>query len=151
LALGLRQRCGLPGSCGCRDRSAARADHNRGRRRPTDAGVDSASARSGPEQAGLQPQHLGLRGRRSADRRDAARAERRQDVCDWVDTEDLFNVHKQGILSALTQAGYIDARSRRKLVYAIFLRDVPLSPDFHQFFNANNDQGAIAAACQQGY
>jgi D-alanyl-D-alanine carboxypeptidase len=58
---------------------------------------------------------------------------------------------KQGILSALTQAGYIDARSGRKLVYAIFLRDVPLSPDFHQFFNASNDQGAIAAAFQQGY
>ncbi len=58
---------------------------------------------------------------------------------------------KQGILSALTQAGYIDAKSGRKLVYALFLRDLPLSPDLHEFLQANNDQGAIAAAFQQGY
>lgn len=57
----------------------------------------------------------------------------------------------QGIMSALTQAGYIDAHSGRKLVYALFLRDLALSPDFKQFYEADEDQGAIAAAFQEGY
>lgn len=58
---------------------------------------------------------------------------------------------EQAIMSALTQAGYIDAASGRRLVYALFLRDVPLSPDLHEFEEADKDQGAIAAAIQQGY
>lgn len=57
----------------------------------------------------------------------------------------------QGILSAITQAGYIDAQSGRRLVYAMFLRDLALSPDFSQFTAADHDQGTIAAAFQQGY
>jgi serine-type D-Ala-D-Ala carboxypeptidase/endopeptidase (penicillin-binding protein 4) len=58
---------------------------------------------------------------------------------------------KQAIMSALTQAGYIDAASGRKLVYALFLRDLPMSPDLKEFEEADKDQGAIAAAIQQGY
>lgn len=54
-------------------------------------------------------------------------------------------------MSALDQAGYIDAHSGRKLVYAIFLRDVPLSPDLRQFREAETDQGALAAAFQEAY
>lgn len=57
----------------------------------------------------------------------------------------------QGILSALTQAGYIDAKSGRRLVYSLFLRDVPLGPTLEEFFEADEDEGRIAAAIQQGY
>ena len=57
----------------------------------------------------------------------------------------------QGILSALTQAGYIVADSGRKLVYAMFLRDLSLSQDFKQFYAADEDHGAIAAAFQEGH
>jgi D-alanyl-D-alanine carboxypeptidase/D-alanyl-D-alanine-endopeptidase (penicillin-binding protein 4) len=58
---------------------------------------------------------------------------------------------EQGILSALTQAGYIDAKSGRTLVFAIFLRDLSVGPDFSGFFPANTDEGRIAAAFQEGY
>ncbi len=57
----------------------------------------------------------------------------------------------QGIMSALTQAGYIDAASGRRLVYSLWVRDVPLSADFHEFQAADIDQGRIAAAFQEGY
>lgn len=58
---------------------------------------------------------------------------------------------EQGILSALTQVAYIDAQSGRKLVSALFLRDLSLGTDIEQFFAAGDDQGAILAAIQQGY
>ena len=57
----------------------------------------------------------------------------------------------QALMTALTQAGYIDARSGRKLVYALFLRDLPLSGNLEEFFAADEDQGRLAAALQQGY
>jgi PBP4 family serine-type D-alanyl-D-alanine carboxypeptidase len=57
----------------------------------------------------------------------------------------------QGILSAFTQAGYIDAKSGRRLAYALFLRDLSLSPDFSEFTAADDDEGAIAAAFQEGF
>ncbi|HEY8582856.1 MAG TPA: D-alanyl-D-alanine carboxypeptidase, partial [Capillimicrobium sp.] len=56
----------------------------------------------------------------------------------------------RGVMSALTQAGYIDAASGRQLVYALFVRDVPLSPDLAEFKSADLDQGRIAAALQGG-
>jgi serine-type D-Ala-D-Ala carboxypeptidase/endopeptidase (penicillin-binding protein 4) len=56
----------------------------------------------------------------------------------------------QGILLAKTQVGYIDAKSGRQLVYAIFLNDTPfLSVD--DFIAADHDVAAIAAAFQEGY
>src|SRR4051794_7711065 len=58
---------------------------------------------------------------------------------------------QQAIASAITQAGYIDAKSGRKLVFSLFLRDLPLSPDLSEFFAADEDQGRLAAAFQQGY
>jgi serine-type D-Ala-D-Ala carboxypeptidase/endopeptidase (penicillin-binding protein 4) len=58
---------------------------------------------------------------------------------------------KQGIISALTQAGYIDAKSGRKLVYAMFLRDLPLGTDATAFETADHQQGEIAAAFWAGY
>jgi D-alanyl-D-alanine carboxypeptidase/D-alanyl-D-alanine-endopeptidase (penicillin-binding protein 4) len=57
----------------------------------------------------------------------------------------------QAIASAITQAGYINAKSGRKLTYALFLRDLSLSPDLKEFFAADEDQGKLAAAFQQGY
>ena len=57
----------------------------------------------------------------------------------------------RGIFSAITQAGYINARSGRKLIYALFLRDLPVSPDLHEYIAADSDQGAIAAAFQENY
>ncbi len=49
----------------------------------------------------------------------------------------------RGILSAITQAGYIDAHSGRKLIFGLFLRDLPISPDVHEFAEADDAQGAI--------
>ena len=53
--------------------------------------------------------------------------------------------------SAMTEAGYIDAASGRKLAFALFLRDVSLGADLHEFFDADHDLGAILAAIQQSY
>jgi serine-type D-Ala-D-Ala carboxypeptidase/endopeptidase (penicillin-binding protein 4) len=56
----------------------------------------------------------------------------------------------QGILMAKTQVGYIDAKSGRQLVYAVFLNNTPfLSVD--DFSTADHDVAAVAAAIQQGY
>jgi D-alanyl-D-alanine carboxypeptidase/D-alanyl-D-alanine-endopeptidase (penicillin-binding protein 4) len=56
----------------------------------------------------------------------------------------------QGILMAKTQVGYIDAKSGRQLIYAVFLNDSPfLSVD--DYSAADHDVAAIAAAIQQGY
>jgi len=57
----------------------------------------------------------------------------------------------QAVASAITQAGFIDAKSGRKLVFSLFLRDLSLSPDLSEFFAADEDQGKLAAAFQQGY
>jgi D-alanyl-D-alanine carboxypeptidase/D-alanyl-D-alanine-endopeptidase (penicillin-binding protein 4) len=57
----------------------------------------------------------------------------------------------RGILAGLSQAGYIDAHSGRRLVYAEFLRDLPLASDFGGFYAARDDQGRIAAAFQEGW
>jgi serine-type D-Ala-D-Ala carboxypeptidase/endopeptidase (penicillin-binding protein 4) len=57
----------------------------------------------------------------------------------------------QAVASAITQAGYINAKSGRKLTYSLFLRDLALSPDLKEFFAADEDQGRLAAAFQQGY
>jgi D-alanyl-D-alanine carboxypeptidase len=56
----------------------------------------------------------------------------------------------QGILMAKTQVGYIDAKSGRHLVYAVFLNNTPfLSVD--DFSTADHDVAAVATAIQQGY
>jgi D-alanyl-D-alanine carboxypeptidase/D-alanyl-D-alanine-endopeptidase (penicillin-binding protein 4) len=57
---------------------------------------------------------------------------------------------EQVIFSALTQVGYIDAKSGRKLAYSLFLRDLPVT-NIEDFTAADADEGAIAAAIQQGY
>jgi D-alanyl-D-alanine carboxypeptidase/D-alanyl-D-alanine-endopeptidase (penicillin-binding protein 4) len=59
----------------------------------------------------------------------------------------------QALLYAKTEVGYIDAKSGRKLVYAVFLNDVPIAGNnFAQaLFTADHDLSSIAAAIQQGY
>lgn len=59
----------------------------------------------------------------------------------------------QALLVAKTEVGYIDAKSGRKLVYAVFLNDVPIGESgvAQTFFTADHDLASIAAAIQQGY
>jgi D-alanyl-D-alanine carboxypeptidase/D-alanyl-D-alanine-endopeptidase (penicillin-binding protein 4) len=59
----------------------------------------------------------------------------------------------QVLLVAKTEVGYIDAKSGRKLVYAVFLNDVPIGAGgiAQTFFTADRDLSSIAAAIQQGY
>jgi serine-type D-Ala-D-Ala carboxypeptidase/endopeptidase (penicillin-binding protein 4) len=60
----------------------------------------------------------------------------------------------QGLLTARTLVGYAEAGSGRRLVIAIMLRDVPVSSPqdlLPMVETATADQGALAAAIQQGY
>jgi D-alanyl-D-alanine carboxypeptidase/D-alanyl-D-alanine-endopeptidase (penicillin-binding protein 4) len=60
----------------------------------------------------------------------------------------------QGLLTARTLVGYVEAESGRRLVIAIMVRDVPVSSlqDLLPMVEtATADQGALAAAIQQGY
>lgn len=59
----------------------------------------------------------------------------------------------QAMLYAKTEVGYIDAKSGRKLVYAIFLNDIPIAGGdvAKTLFAADRDLSSIAAAIQQGY
>src|SRR5262245_22705772 len=56
----------------------------------------------------------------------------------------------QGIITAKTQEGYIDAKSGRQLVYAVFLGTAPYAT-FDDFVMADHDVAAIAAAFREGY
>jgi D-alanyl-D-alanine carboxypeptidase/D-alanyl-D-alanine-endopeptidase (penicillin-binding protein 4) len=56
----------------------------------------------------------------------------------------------QGIITALTLAGYADTAAGRQVGFAIFLRDLAFR-SFDEFFAARDDQGAIAVAIQQAY
>ena len=53
-------------------------------------------------------------------------------------------------LTGLTQVGYIDAASGRRLTYAVMVNNVPLA-EVLDFFDSDADQGAIAAALQANY
>ena len=59
----------------------------------------------------------------------------------------------QVYLPAKTQVGYIEARSGRRLVYGVFLNDIPTTAAdaFDAFSTADHDEGAIVAAIQQSY
>jgi serine-type D-Ala-D-Ala carboxypeptidase/endopeptidase (penicillin-binding protein 4) len=59
----------------------------------------------------------------------------------------------QFYLAAKTQVGYIDAKSGRKLTYAVFVNNVPLTAEtiFERFTTADHDIGTIVAAIQQAY
>jgi D-alanyl-D-alanine carboxypeptidase/D-alanyl-D-alanine-endopeptidase (penicillin-binding protein 4) len=56
----------------------------------------------------------------------------------------------QGVLTAKTQTGYIEAKSGRQLVYAVFLNSAPFH-GFDDMHAADADVAAIAAAIQQAY
>jgi D-alanyl-D-alanine carboxypeptidase/D-alanyl-D-alanine-endopeptidase (penicillin-binding protein 4) len=57
---------------------------------------------------------------------------------------------EQGIVTALSLAGYADTASGRRVAFAIFLRDLPFRT-LADLSAARNDQGALAVAIQQGY
>ena len=59
----------------------------------------------------------------------------------------------QLMLYAKTEVGYIDAKSGRKLVYAVFLNDIPIAGGdvAKTLFAADRDLSAIAASIQQNY
>ncbi|MBV8354719.1 MAG: hypothetical protein JO101_05335, partial [Candidatus Eremiobacteraeota bacterium] len=59
----------------------------------------------------------------------------------------------QAYLPAKTQVGYIEAKSGRRLVYGVFLNDIPTTPAnaFEAFTTADHDEGAIVSAIQQSY
>ncbi|APD47738.1 D-alanyl-D-alanine carboxypeptidase/D-alanyl-D-alanine-endopeptidase [Synechococcus sp. SynAce01] len=56
-------------------------------------------------------------------------------------------------IPAKTQVGYIEAASGRRLVYALYLNNVPTSPDtlLSSFETADRDLAAIAAAFQEAF
>jgi len=56
----------------------------------------------------------------------------------------------QAVLLAKTQVGYIDAKSGRQLVFAIFINNVPYAK-FEDFVAADADVSKIAAAIQEAY
>lgn len=53
------------------------------------------------------------------------------------------------LITGLTHVGYIDAKSGRRLVHAVMLRDVPLA-GIEDLFATEDDLGAIEAIIQQG-
>ena len=55
-----------------------------------------------------------------------------------------------GLLTGLTQVGYIEAASGRRLTYGIMTRDIPIQK-IETIFTASDDQGAIAAAIYSGF
>jgi len=59
----------------------------------------------------------------------------------------------QALLVAKTDVGYIDAKSGRRLVFAVFLNDVPIGASGIEstFLTADRDLSSIAAAIQQNY
>jgi serine-type D-Ala-D-Ala carboxypeptidase/endopeptidase (penicillin-binding protein 4) len=59
----------------------------------------------------------------------------------------------QAYLSAKTFVGYMETKSGRQLVYAVYLNDVPTAPAsiLETLMTADHDVGAIVAAIQQGY
>lgn len=56
----------------------------------------------------------------------------------------------QGLVTGLTQVGYVDAASGRRLTYAVMVRDVPIA-QVEDFFAIDADQGTIAAAIQADF
>ena len=56
----------------------------------------------------------------------------------------------QGLVTGLTQVGYVDAESGRRLTYAVMVRDVPIFA-VEEFFAIDEDQGIIAAAIQANF
>lgn len=61
----------------------------------------------------------------------------------------------QAYLPAVTHVGYMETKSGRQLVYAVYLNDVPTAPVpasiVKTLTTAFDDVGAIVAAIQQGY
>jgi D-alanyl-D-alanine carboxypeptidase/D-alanyl-D-alanine-endopeptidase (penicillin-binding protein 4) len=56
----------------------------------------------------------------------------------------------QLVALAMTQTGYIDAKSGRQLVYSLLVNNIPF-PSFPDYVAARADIAAIVVAIQQGY
>ena len=65
-------------------------------------------------------------------------------------TRVAFTDAGQGLVTGLTQVGYVDAESGRRLTYAVMVRDVPIFA-VEEFFAIDEDQGIIAAAIQANF
>ncbi|MBB4660564.1 D-alanyl-D-alanine carboxypeptidase/D-alanyl-D-alanine endopeptidase [Conexibacter arvalis] len=91
---------------------------------------------------------LGVDGSLAADQRGTPAAGR---VMAKTGTRASSAPYGTGILTALSQAGYIDGAGGRPLVFALFVRDVPLSPGFPEVGLAGADLSALSAAFQRGW
>ena len=65
-------------------------------------------------------------------------------------TRAAFTDSSTGLLTGLTQVGYIDTASGRRLTYGVMTRDIPLLK-VEDIFTASDDQGVIAAALYSGF
>jgi D-alanyl-D-alanine carboxypeptidase/D-alanyl-D-alanine-endopeptidase (penicillin-binding protein 4) len=65
-------------------------------------------------------------------------------------TRAAFTSETTGILTGLTQVGYIDTAGGRRLTYGVMTRDIPLV-QIEDIFTASDDQGVIAAAIYSGF
>jgi D-alanyl-D-alanine carboxypeptidase/D-alanyl-D-alanine-endopeptidase (penicillin-binding protein 4) len=65
-------------------------------------------------------------------------------------TRAAFTDSSTGILTGLTQVGYIDTAGGRRLTYGVMTRDIPLA-QIQDIFTASDDQGVIAAAIYSGF
>jgi D-alanyl-D-alanine carboxypeptidase/D-alanyl-D-alanine-endopeptidase (penicillin-binding protein 4) len=65
----------------------------------------------------------------------------------------VIGTEDQAYLPAKTQVGYVDAKSGRRLLYAVFVNNVPTTSAtvFQTFSNADHDEAAIASAIQDGF
>jgi serine-type D-Ala-D-Ala carboxypeptidase/endopeptidase (penicillin-binding protein 4) len=65
-------------------------------------------------------------------------------------TRAATTAEETGILTGLTQVGYIETASGRRLTYGVMTRDVPIVK-IEDIFTASDDQGALAAAIYSGF
>jgi D-alanyl-D-alanine carboxypeptidase/D-alanyl-D-alanine-endopeptidase (penicillin-binding protein 4) len=65
----------------------------------------------------------------------------------------VIGTEDQAYMPAKTQVGYVEAKSGRRLLYAVFVNNVPTTAAtvFESVTGTDHDEAAIAAAIQQGF